>query len=170
VEGGVTNQPDAAVPALVPLTEAARKVFMAEPRRLTRLPFRVGRDLRAPDRRHSRWFRERRSGSAGPNDLYLAETVRPFRISRKHFLIGFDAETRCFFIEDRASSCGTQVGGERIGGDRQGGRRTLRDGDVIRPGGAHSPFAFRFVLPNEAHGSGSESAPTPCVAEWRERE
>jgi pSer/pThr/pTyr-binding forkhead associated (FHA) protein len=165
----VTSPRDDAVPTLVPLTDAARAVLTPERRQLTQLPFRVGRDLREPHRQRHRWFRERRRGAAGPNDLYLGDTARPIRISREHFLIGFDPEARCFFVEDRASSCGTQVGSERVGGGRQGGRRLLQHGDVIRPGGAHSPFAFRFVLPSEADDAGEERAPTASVAEWRER-
>ena len=165
----MTSQRDDEVPALVPLTDAASAVLAPERRQLTRLPFRVGRDLRQPHRQRHRWFRERRRGAGGPNDLYLGDTARPIRISREHFLIGFDPEARCFFVEDRASSCGTQVGGEWIGGGRQGGRRPLQHGDVIRPGGAHSPFAFRFVLPRAADDAGGERTPTPSVAAWRDR-
>jgi pSer/pThr/pTyr-binding forkhead associated (FHA) protein len=157
------------VPALVPLTDAARAVLLAERRQLMRLPFRVGRDLREPHHQRHRWFRERRRGAAGPNDLYLPDTARPFRISRTHFLIGFDADARRYFLEDCGSSCGTKVEGERIGGDRHGGRRLLRHGEVIQPGGSRSPFVFRFVLPGEARAKDDGRAPTPSVAEWRER-
>lgn len=165
----MTVQPDAEPPALIPLTDAASAGLAAERRPLTRLPFRVGRDLRSPGRQRLRWFRERRRGGTGPNDVYLAETTSPHRISRQHFLIGFDPETHSFFLEDRASSCGTQVGEARIGGDRRGGRRVLRHGDVIRPGGAHSPFAFRFVLPGRKGGSDGGDRPTPELGAPRDR-
>jgi hypothetical protein len=84
-------------------------------------------------------------------------------------LIGFDPHATCFFIEDRASTCGTLVGVERLGGNRVGGRRVLQHGDVIRPGGEHSPFAFRFLLPALTGGCNDDDRTSPFVAKRRDR-
>jgi len=152
----MTKRPDPRVPALVPLASASGAEIIPDLQPLTRLPFRVGRDLRTARRSRRRWFGERRRGSQGPNDLYLPESESPHRISRQHFLIGFDPQAGRFFIEDRASQCGTLVGAARIGGGRIGGRRLLQDGDVIRPGGEHSPYAFRFELPRGIAGTNGD--------------
>ena len=165
----MTGNPEVRLPTLVPLDEAVNAGLPAVHQPLTRLPFRVGRDLRRPDRRRFRWFRERRRGSAGPNDLYLPEAAPPHRISRQHFLIGFDPEAQCFFLEDCSSSCGTHVGELKIGGDRVGGRRVLQHGDVIRPGGEHSPFVFRFLMPAGTSGPNGKGRPLPLAEAQRDR-
>jgi pSer/pThr/pTyr-binding forkhead associated (FHA) protein len=138
-------------PTLTPLTPEARQAVPEQTVPLDTLPFRLGRDLRDDGRSSFRLFRRerRQTDDEGPNNLYLAETDRPHRVSRKHLLIG--EEGGRYYLEDRKSTCGTLVEGEAVGGRRQGGRRWLDDGDVIILGGNHSPFVFKFHRPN---GSG----------------
>lgn len=132
---------------LLPLTAEAREAISGSRISVEPFPFRVGRDLRDPDRSSFRFFRERRrKGTPGLNEVYLADRGPPYHLSRKHFLIGRDEHR--FFLLDRDSACGTVVEGTMVGGKREGGQCWLRSGDTIRAGGSHSPFAFRFVCPD----------------------
>jgi pSer/pThr/pTyr-binding forkhead associated (FHA) protein len=132
------------LPCLVPLTPEARRAAATPVVPLHRFPFRVGRDLRDPNRKPPFLLRERRRGAAsGPNDLYLLESGRRLRLSREHFLIG--EEGGRYFLEDRRSALGTLVEGQTVGGARTGGQCELRDGDVIIPGGSGSQFVFKFT-------------------------
>ena len=137
-----TQSPDLAF--LVPLTPEARRAPAAPVVPLHRLPFRVGRDLRDPNRKPRFHLRERRRGAAsGPNDLYLPESGPRLRLSREHFLIGEGGGR--YFLEDRRSALGTLVEGRTVGGARTGGQCELNDGDVIIPGGSGSQFVFKFT-------------------------
>ncbi len=132
------------LPCLVPLTPEARRAVATPVVPLYRFPFRVGRDLRDPNRKPRFLLRERRRGAAsGPNDLYLPESGPRLRLSREHFLIG--EEGGRYFLEDRRSALGTLVEGQTVGGARTGGQCELRDGDVIIPGGSGSQFVFKFT-------------------------
>jgi len=151
------QSPDLA--CLVPLTPEARRAAAAPVVPLHRFPFRVGRDLRDPDRKPRLLLRERRRGTtSGPNDLYLLELGPRLRLSREHFLIG--EEGGRYFLEDRRSSLGTLVEGRIVGGARTGGRCELRDGDVIIPGGSGSHFVFKFARRPPAFHPGAALDPT----------
>ena len=129
---------------LMGLTPAAQNVLSGPAIDMNHFPFQVGRDLRDPARIRFRLRRNRRrSGTDHAGGLYLPDEGSRHRVSREHFLIG--REDREFYLEDLRSSCGTLVEGELIGGNRRGGRCTLRNGDVIIPGGSHSPYVFKFV-------------------------
>ena len=83
--------------------------------------------------------------SGGPNnDLYLVEEGEPMNVSREHFLIDRDEEG--FFLQDRGSTCGTLVEGERVGADGQLGRAALADHHVIVVGTSLSRYIFKFRL------------------------
>ena len=116
---------------------------------MTELPFRVGRDLRDPERLSFRMLRNRRRGRVvGPNHLYLADGGARRRVSREHFSIGINGDG--FFLEDRRTACGTLVEGKSVGGNRRGGQCSLKSGDVIIPGGSHSAFVFKFLAARAA--------------------
>ena len=125
------------------LTPEARLALKGQLFKLSRFPFRVGRESRLhetadfPDSR-------RRPNSIPNNDLYLVELADLLNVSREHFLIA--EQDGMFFLVDRGSTCGTLVEGEVVGGDRQGGRRRLADQDVIIVGTSKSQFVFKFVL------------------------
>src|SRR4051794_37464369 len=99
--------------------------------RITRFPYRIGRESRSAPRSAS--------GSSQVNDIYLVEssTSHLVQISREHCSI--ERRNGQFFLIDRGSACGTGVisstAGEstarRVGGDRRGGTTELQDGDLI---------------------------------------
>jgi hypothetical protein len=111
--------------------------------RLTRFPFKVGRESRLSQ---ASFAREQRLGRTPQiNDLYLTEPhgSEVIHISRDHFAIEYvDGE---FFLVDRGSVAGTIVAGRRIGGHRKGGRTRLQPGDHIVVGGESSPYVFAFT-------------------------
>jgi pSer/pThr/pTyr-binding forkhead associated (FHA) protein len=118
--------------------------------RITRFPFRVGRENRLAAS-VDRLLIERRLGSAPQlNDVYLVEptVAGPPHVSREHFAIEY-AVDQCVLV-DRGSACGTIVAGRKVGGNRTGGRTDLRSGDEIVVGTEHSPYVFRFEI--EAEG------------------
>ena len=135
---------------LIALTPEAETALAGRGISVTELPFHVGRDLRDPERLSFRMLSNRRRGRVvGPNHLYLPDGGARHRVSREHFSIGTDGDG--FFLEDRRSACGTLVEGKVVGGNRQGGQCPLEPGDVIIPGGSHSPFVFKFLAPEAAH-------------------
>ncbi len=136
-------------PQLVALTDKARAALgdrASVP--ISRFPFKVGRESRAPGSLVQAAIAiERRLGIAPQlNDVYLLEPISPdgFYISREHFQLEYADDT--VFLFDRNSACGTLVAGKRVGGDRSGGRTELRDGDVIVLGTPESPYQFRFEV------------------------
>jgi len=140
------SYPTARLIALTPETQAA---LAAPGISVTVVPFHVGRDLRDPGRFSFRIrINRRRARVVDPNHLYLPEDGARHRLSHEHFTIGINGEG--FFLEDRCSACGTLVEGRVIGGNRQGGKCPLKSGDVIIPGGSHSPFVFKFLAPGAA--------------------
>ena len=141
--------PDPAAPAatLVAVTvEAKRALDGASEARITRFPFKVGRESRLSAAAEAR-ARESRLGLLPElNDLYLLEPQWSdlMRISREHFTIEYDG--RQFWLVDRHSACGTIVGSQQVGGNRRGGRVLLRPGDTIAVGPPYSEYVFRFEV------------------------
>jgi pSer/pThr/pTyr-binding forkhead associated (FHA) protein len=130
---------------LVAMTPFARTAFGAPEGELSVFPFRVGRESRVGEAPPSKAVREMRNpNNPASNELYLIEAREMMNVSREHFQIVRDGEG--FALEDRGSSLGTLVEGEKIGvgGDRK--RVELKDGDVIIPGSSHSPYVFKFRL------------------------
>jgi pSer/pThr/pTyr-binding forkhead associated (FHA) protein len=113
---------------------------------LAAFPFRVGRESRrheSPEKKAQ--FAEKRNPSNRPNnDLYLAEDTDLINVSREHFQIVRDGAG--YALEDRGSTLGTLVEGQKVGGDNKKGRVALRDGDVIVVGASVSPHVFKFRL------------------------
>ena len=112
--------------------------------RISRFPFRVGRESRISTVGDSSADSRRRPDSPANNDLYLNEFGDVLNVSREHFSIERQGDD--FFIVDRGSACGTLVEGQHIGDRRQGGRRSLENNDVIIVGTSESRFVFKFVL------------------------
>jgi hypothetical protein len=129
-------------PRLIAMSDDTRRAIEGEFLTINRLPFRVGRDSRAPSNGLAAEA-ERRKGTAGQvNDAYLLAHFH--HVSREHFLI--DAEHGLFYVVDRRSLFGTIVAGKTVGGARTGGRSELHDQDVIVAGTAASPYVFKFVV------------------------
>jgi len=96
------------------------------------LPFAVGRHSR-----HSE------AGASMP-DLLL-EDSRPFRMSRRHFVINRSGDD--VVVYDLESTLGTVVNGEAIGIHFNTDYASLRPGDnTVVAGGHASPFVFRVHL------------------------
>ena len=134
---------------LIALTPEAETALAGPGISVTEVPFHVGRDLRDSERFSFRVLIDRRRDRVvDPNHLYLREDGGRHRVSREHFSIGINGDS--FFLEDCHSACGTLVEGRVIGGNRQGGKCPLKSGDVIIPGGSHSPFVFKFLAPGTA--------------------
>ena len=138
--------PSSPVTTLVAVTkEAERAIGGKRDVRVTRFPFKVGRESRVSN--PPAFPTELRLGVAPPlNDLYLLEPPWSdlFYISRAHFAIEY-ADNQ-FFLVDRGSECGTIVAGRQIGGGRTGGRTILRSGDEIIVGTDESRYVFRFEI------------------------
>jgi pSer/pThr/pTyr-binding forkhead associated (FHA) protein len=130
---------------LIALTPEARAALGDAEVRISVFPFRVGRDSRSLRRAAPRTLVDRRKRAGQPtNELYLAETVEPFQVSRQHLQIQHNG-TR-YVLVDRESACGTIVEGTVVGGEHRGGAVQLKDGDVIIVGGSRSPFILKFCL------------------------
>ena len=130
---------------LAALTPIARTAFGAPEGELKVFPFRVGRESRQGEAPPSGAVREMRNPNNKPNnDLYLVEARELMNVSREHFQIVRDGEG--YALEDRGSTLGTLVEGQKVGGDNRGGRVGLGDGDVIIVGSSHSPYVFKFRL------------------------
>lgn len=134
------------LPRLVPLTGAATQALAgARWLALERLPFRVGRESRAPAGDRRAVPDERRRGIAEPNnDLYIWDPGPLLNVSREHFQIERAADGG-FLVRDRGSTCGTLVDGVKIGAGGAKSRRLNHD-SVITVGTFESPFQFRFEL------------------------
>lgn len=114
--------------------------------RITRFPFKVGRENRLAALADPSLI-ERRLGNAPQlNDVYLVEPPPAglSHVSREHFAIEHEVDQ--FVLVDRGSACGTIVAGKQVDGNRTGGRTELRSGDEIIVGTHGSPFVFRFEL------------------------
>lgn len=128
---------------LVALTPEAKAALGGALMKISRFPFRVGREARGLPRAAPRTLVDRRKpGSQPTNELYLVEAAEPFQVSREHFQIQHNG-TR-YILVDRESSCGTIVEGTVVGGQHHGGAVQLDDGDVIIVGTAKSPYVFKF--------------------------
>jgi hypothetical protein len=137
-----------AVPTLTPLTRKARQSVPGGRVRVTRFPFRLGRDAQIGLRRKRLCCLERPGGNMLPdNDVFLANVGRVRFISREHFQIERNANGT-YALVDRGSACGTMVDGVTVGAGDEGGRHPLRNGSVIAVGGRSSPFIFRFDMPS----------------------
>lgn len=130
---------------LVALTPESRLAIGGAIVTASPLPFRVGRESRAPGPIADGFAIEQRSGaSPRTNDLYLREQSRELNVSREHFQILWDDQGLA--LTDRGSTCGTIVEGQVVGGEGEGGTVPLKDGDVIIVGTAFSPFIFKLRL------------------------
>jgi pSer/pThr/pTyr-binding forkhead associated (FHA) protein len=130
---------------LVALTPEAKDAVGGTVMKISRFPFRVGREARGLPRAAPRTLVDRRKpGSQPTNELYLLESAEPFQVSREHFQIQHNG-TR-YVLVDRQSSCGTIVEGTVVGGQHQGGAAQLDDGDVIIVGTSKSPYVFKFRI------------------------
>jgi hypothetical protein len=99
---------------------------------ISNLPFTVGRNSR------------RRDTASSPPNL-LVEDGKPFRISRRHFVIDHSDED--VVVYDLESTLGTEVNGEAIGKHFGKDYASLQAGEnTILAGGNASPFVFRVVL------------------------
>lgn len=128
---------------LVAMTPLARTAFGAPEGELSVFPFRVGRESRLGELPPSRAVREMRNPKNAPNnELYLLEAREMLNVSREHFQIVRDGEG--FALEDRGSTLGTIVEGEKLGGGLGKMRAPLKDHDVIVVGSSHSPYVFKF--------------------------
>jgi len=131
---------------LFSLTPESRTALGGAEMELKELPFRVGRESRQYESKEKKaMFAEKRNPANRPNnDLYLGEDTDLINVSREHFQIVRDGAG--FALEDRGSTLGTSVEGQKVGGENKGGRIALRDGDVIIVGASVSPFVFKFRL------------------------
>jgi pSer/pThr/pTyr-binding forkhead associated (FHA) protein len=130
---------------LVGLTPETRAALGGTEAQISVFPFRVGRDSRGLRRAAPRTLVDRRKRAGRPtNELYLAEAVEPFQVSREHLQIQHNGAS--YVLVDRQSACGTIVEGAVIGGDHRGGAVQLNDGDVIIVGSSRSPFVLKFRL------------------------
>lgn len=143
--------PDAIV--LVPITsDASAAVSSRATVRISRFPFRIGRESRSPQSIQKR--SDASTFAEQLNDLYLAErTSSQLRqISREHCEI--DYVNGQYLLVDRGSMCGTAVQSgsgtatvtRRTGGDRRGGQLEVHDGDIIVIGTARSSYRFQVHL------------------------
>lgn len=145
------------VPVLVAVTEQARAALGGlREIRITPFPFKVGREQRVNAMQRIQDAIERRIGGLPPvNDLFLLEPISDsLQISRLHFKITH-GDGR-YLLEDRQSTCGTIVNGQRLGGDGNPAAALLTHSALIVVGSQNSPYVFRFELrPAGAHPSTS---------------
>jgi pSer/pThr/pTyr-binding forkhead associated (FHA) protein len=132
------------------LTPESEKALGVKLYRISKFPFRVGRECRRQQAMNYQDSR-RRMDSIPNNDLYLIEMEDLLNVSREHFQIEWNGDS--FILVDRGSACGTLVEGVNIGGERKGGQRPLHNGDVIIVGTSNSQFIFKFVLNSRSDGS-----------------
>ncbi len=133
-------------PLLVALTGEARLALAgAFELKLTRFPFRVGRESRSPMEAGVVVHDERRRQAIAPNnDLYIWDPGPLLNISREHFQIE-RSDNGEYFVRDRGSTCGTLVGNVQLG---LGGAEScaLFPDNTIVVGTPKSPFVFRFEI------------------------
>jgi hypothetical protein len=116
--------------------------------RITRFPFKVGRECRLAALADPSLIERQLGNTPQLNDVYLVESTSGVsRVSREHFAIEFTVDE--FVLADQGSACGTIVAGKQVGGNRTGGRTKLRSGDEIVVGTHGSPFVFRFEIVGE---------------------
>jgi CRP/FNR family transcriptional regulator, cyclic AMP receptor protein len=110
-------------------TDLLRASIGAEPIRVAKLPFLVGR-LPVEGESKPSWRPE-----------LLIEDARPFRLSRQHFMIARSGGQ--LLVSDLGSTLGTIVNGQSIGHDFTKDTASLRRGEnFIVAGGRDSPFAL----------------------------
>lgn len=138
------------VPELRPLSDGARKsIEGAKTVRLTRFPFRFGRESRYATVHGERVSMEKRFTEAHPNnEVYLIDEHEVLNVSREHFQIDrlIDGSYK---LVDRNSTCGTIVDGRHIGSKERSSEAPLKSGSRIIVGTTDSPFVFEFVAPDE---------------------
>jgi pSer/pThr/pTyr-binding forkhead associated (FHA) protein len=128
------------------LSPESRNALGGQFYRITRFPFKVGRESRS-FALHVEYPNSRRKEEPTPNnDLYLVDPGTILNVSREHFLI--DRLDDGYSLVDRGSSCGTLVEGERIGERKKGGSTRLANNDVIIVGTSESRYIFKFILSN----------------------
>jgi pSer/pThr/pTyr-binding forkhead associated (FHA) protein len=129
---------------LVALTAEGKEALHGAEKVIAEFPFRVGRESRKFESRENKAsFADKRNPANRPNnDLYLVEEIERINVSREHFQIA--REGAGFVLEDRGSTLGTIVEGQKVGGDRRGGRVALKEGDVIIVGASVSPHVYKF--------------------------
>lgn len=129
---------------LCALTAEARAALAGAETEIAQFPFRVGRESRKFESMEKKaFFADKRKPTNRPNnDLYLIEETELINVSREHFQIA--REGAGFVLEDRGSTLGTIVEGQKVGGDNKAGRVALRDGDVIIVGSSICPYVFKF--------------------------
>lgn len=134
------------IPVLVALTGEARLALSgAAELRLTRFPFRVGRESRSSMEAGVVVQDERRCRVAAPNnDLYIWDPGPLLNVSREHFQIE-RSDGDEFFVRDRGSTCGTLVGNVRLGAGGPGSCALYPDNTIV-VGTPQSPFVFRFEV------------------------
>jgi hypothetical protein len=146
---GAAGASPSATLLLIPVTEAARNAIPdGDEIRLAQLPFKVGRESRAPGRLTTLLeIVERRLLRVPPlNDVYLLEAPSRagFQISREHFVI--DRIGSHFVLTDRKTTCGTWVNDQMVDGRSERPTVALCDGDVITLGRRDSPFRYQFLV------------------------
>ncbi len=121
----------------------------AEQLSLDHFPYRVGRESRFKMFRGERVSLERRMTAAQPNnDVYLVDQNEILNVSREHFQINRLADGT-YSIQDRGSTCGTQVDGKSLGGGSSEMESPLAHGSVITVGTTESAFQFTFLCKPE---------------------
>ena len=140
---------------LKPMTEEA---FRAIPQNcridgligIMEFPFRIGRESRITRVKGQllKVERPKFEGSEPNNDLYLLDHGDKLNISREHIQV--ERVDGLYHIVDRGSICGTSVEDERIGGDGEGGQTTIKDGDTILIGCSSTPYAYQFMILEDA--------------------
>lgn len=145
------------VPVLVALTGEARLALSgAAELRLTRFPFRVGRESRSPMEAGVVVHDERRRQSMAPNnDLYIWDPGPLLNVSREHFQIE-RSDNGEFFIRDRGSTCGTLVGNVRLGAGGPESCALFPDNTIV-VGTPQSPFVFQFELREATRGTPTDN-------------
>ena len=86
------------------------------------------------------------AGLMNHNDLYIADED-PFQVSRNHCAVNKLSGEHRFFVQDRGSSLGTIVNGQRLGGKFEKSELELNDGrNELVLGAEKSPYRFQVVI------------------------
>lgn len=140
-------------PFLVALTGEARLALSGAPElKLSRFPFRVGRESRSPMEAGVVVHDERRRQSVAPNnDIYIWDPGPLLNVSREHFQIE-RSDSGEFFVRDRGSTCGTLVGNVQLGAGGPESCALFPDNTIV-VGTQQSPFVFRFEIRELTRGA-----------------
>lgn len=121
IEGTPPQAMSKVMPLLRAATATTRLSINHEEIRITRFPFRVGRETRTHLMSRLPGLLERRNSKIDPNnELYIRDMGRHLNVSREHFYIERKGDGS-FEVVDRGSACGTRVGSNVIGGEYTGG-------------------------------------------------